>query len=77
VRNGKRYYLIIIIIAMVGLVVITNIKPLERLEISDSLSYFVPESIVLAMPCKRIQKHILKTLVASTPTDKAIFVIRI
>jgi hypothetical protein len=67
---------VIVIAIIIKMGAIRNVELLEPLEISNGLSYFVPDLIVIADVCMRIQKQIFNAFVASTLTDKAIDVIQ-
>jgi hypothetical protein len=51
-------------------------ESLERLKISEGLSYFGLDVIVLAVECMRLQMRSYNAFVASTLTDKAINVLQ-
>jgi hypothetical protein len=52
-----------------------NTESVERLEISEGLSYFVPDAIVMVVECcMRLPRRVLNSFVPSTLTDKAIYV---
>lgn len=53
-----------------------NSEPLERLKVSNGLSNFVPDLIVVAVQNFRLQSHSCKAFVASALTDKVINVLQ-
>jgi hypothetical protein len=55
---------------------ICNTELVERLKISDDLSYLIPDVIVIAVECIRIENQDLNAFVISTLTDKPVDVIQ-